>query len=131
MKYFLFILIATGLFQKAGAQLTGKIIASDSATIPFVNVSVLKSTDSSIVKSGLTGENGAYRISDIPPGSYKLRFSSIGYQVLYSAVFDVIKDQAENNFEIFIMQRDKKQLDEVIVRAAKPLFQQRPEGSDA
>ena len=122
------ILLLFCIFQHAAGQVRGKLITTDSLPVPFVNVSLLKYTDTSFVKAALTNENGIYRVENIPEGKYLLRYSSVGYQTWDSPAFELTSDKKDIDLGILVMKENKKQLEEVIVRAEKPLFQQKPEG---
>jgi iron complex outermembrane recepter protein len=128
MKLFFFSISLLCFFQKVTGQVSGKLITADSLPIPFVSVGVIKSTDSSFVKAAFTNENGVYQMNDIPAGKYMLQVSSIGYSVWYSPVFELTGTQNKKDFGVQVMIKESKQLEEIVVRADKPLFQQKPEG---
>jgi len=65
-------------FLHSFGQVTGKFITTGSAPIPFANVLLLKSMDSSLVKAALTDEKGVFRMEPIGAGQYILRFSAVG-----------------------------------------------------
>ena len=48
--------------------------------IPYANVIVTSSSDSSVLYGSITDEEGNFRITDINPGNYEVKFSFIGYQ---------------------------------------------------
>ena len=48
--------------------------------LPFVNVAVLDSVDSSFVKGGSTNFDGLYEVNEVPAGAYLLRVNATGYQ---------------------------------------------------
>ena len=129
MKIFLFNLLFFSLAQTAFGQVLGKITTVDGQPIPFANVLLLKSSDSSLVKAGLTNEEGVYQLENTLPGKYMIRLSSIGYQTWSSPVFELTASLKSKDFGAQVMLEDKKQLGEVVVRAEKPLYQQKPEGT--
>ncbi|SFE17875.1 Outer membrane receptor proteins, mostly Fe transport [Chitinophaga sp. CF118] len=108
------------LSQNTFGQVSGKLITAAGQPIPFANVLLLK--DSTIVKATLTDENGLYHMDGITPGKYNLRFSSIGYQILNSPLFEL------GDSGVYTLQEDPKLLGEIVVKAEKPLFQQQPDG---
>jgi iron complex outermembrane receptor protein len=116
------------LLQNAFGQISGKLVAADGKPLMFANVSLLKAADTEIVKNTQTNADGIYRIENAPAGSYKLRLSSIGYQTWDSPVFEIGVRSANKHLGTTVMQETTRQLGEVVIRASKPLYQQRPDG---
>lgn len=116
MRCLLFLLC---LSQSASGQLSGKLATTGGQPVPFANVLLLK--DSTLAKAVLTDEKGAYMIDGILPGTYTLRFSSVGYQT-----WDSTLSSFNHDLGTHIML--PKLLGEVVVKAEKPLFQQQPDG---
>lgn len=106
-------------------QVSGRLVTAGGQPISSANVLLLRSADSGFVKAALTDESGGYRIERMVPGSYFLRYSSVGYRTFSSPVFDsVVK-----NWGTVVLQADTSQLSAVVVRAEKPLFQQQVNGT--
>jgi iron complex outermembrane receptor protein len=129
MKTLLNILLSFCLLQNSFCQVSGKLVTAGNQPIPFANVLLLKNDDSTLVKAVLTNEKGDYQMENIVRGKYFLRYSSVGYQNLESQTFDLTDTGQEKDFGTIVMKEDDKQLDEVVVRAQKPLFSQQPEGT--
>ena len=89
MKIILVNFLLFCILQNAFGQVSGKLTAANNQPIPFANILLLTSRDTSLVKAGLTNENGVYRFENISPGSYILRLSSAGYQSWDSPVFEI------------------------------------------
>lgn len=84
----------------------------------YVNVAILDSADSSIVKSGATDFDGDFVIASVPAGAYLLRISFMGYQSRY------LPFRVENNVTlgtIFLMPA-ATMLKTVNVTAQRPLY---------
>ena len=94
------------------------IDAETSEPLPFVNLAVLDSVDSTFVKGGVTDFEGSFTLSGIPQGNMILRVSSIGYET-FTKRFTVT-----NNTDLGVMKLYKGaiSLDEVVVTAEKPLY---------
>lgn len=86
--------------------------------LPFVNVAVLDSIDSTFVKGGISNMDGRFEISEVPQGSFLLRVSAIGYQN-FSMPFKMT-----NNTELgtLLIKQGVTSLNEVTVTAEKPLY---------
>ena len=121
--------LATGLFPTAGsAQVSGQLTTTTGNPIPLANVLLLEGKDSALVKAALTDEKGSYRIGNIRPGKYVLRYSSMGYQTQLSDTFTLTATRMGIDFGVLVMQEHPKELNEVVVRAEKPLIRQQPGG---
>ena len=94
------------------------IDAENSEPLPFVNLAVLDSIDSTFVKGGVTDFEGSFTLQGIPQGNMILRVSSIGYET-FTKRFTVT-----NNTDLGVMKLYKGaiSLDEVVVTAEKPLY---------
>lgn len=66
--------------QSAGTSgLSGTITDPSGAAIPNVTVT-LTSNDTNQVRNAITGGDGQYKFTLLPPGSYKARFSAMGFK---------------------------------------------------
>ena len=94
------------------------IDAETNEALPFVNLAVLDSVDSTFVKGGVTDFEGSFTLQGIPQGNMILRVSSIGYET-FTKRFTVT-----NNTDLGVMKLYKGaiSLDEVVVTAEKPLY---------
>ena len=86
--------------------------------VAYVNLALLDSEDSSLVKGTITDINGAFEFKDIPQGEYLLRVSAIGYKNFMLPV------KVENNTALgtLKMQPGATTLKEVKVTAERPLY---------
>ena len=127
MKIRIIIFFMFCILQNNFCQVSGKLTTAKGQPVPFANI-LLLNVDSSLVRATLTNEKGIYQFENIRPGKYILRYSSVGYQGWDSPLFELVYGD-NKDFGIQIMKEDNKQLDEVIVRAEKPLYQQQPGGT--
>ncbi len=102
---------------------TFKVVGSlrDSVTgefLPYVNVSILDSVDSTFVKGASTNMDGYFEISDIHAGGYFLRVSAIGYQNIFRP-FHVSNNTALGTIRL---KQGATSLNEVVITASKPLY---------
>jgi hypothetical protein len=78
----MFLIVAAGvvLAQSAGtAGLTGTITDPSGAAVPNVTVT-LTSNDTNQVRTAMTGGDGQYKFTLLPPGAYKVRFAANGFK---------------------------------------------------
>ncbi|GAB3642515.1 TonB-dependent receptor domain-containing protein [Spirosoma arcticum] len=129
MKTVLANLILFWMSPIAFGQVSGQLTTIAGHPIPFASVLLLRSVDSLLVKATLTNDAGFYRFDTTASGMYRLRAGSLGYQPWHSPVFELTATQRAKDFGTQVMKDDTKQLGEVIVRAAKPLYQPITEGT--
>lgn len=105
------------------AQLSGKLETALHEPVPFANVLLLSAVDSSLIKGTLTSETGSYTLENIPNGSYRLRFSAIGFVTLTTNNFSfpLSRDEVSNTY---VLLEDVQHLDEIVVVGEKPLYEQ-------
>jgi iron complex outermembrane receptor protein len=123
MKRIHLILFSIVVCQTSYAQLSGKLETSTHDPVPFANVLLLSAIDSSLTKGTLTNESGEYHIDDIPKGDFLLRFSAVGFTTFTTGRFSFPLSERESA-KTFMMSEDLMQLDEVVVRGEKPLYEQ-------
>lgn len=119
---FLFLLtFSVHLFGQSKFEITGSVIDNNRNILPFVNILLLKSIDSSFVKGEVATENGKFSFNQIEEGDYLILASMIGYRSTYSSTFHL-----KNDYQLDIILLDQGEaLDEVIIQADKPLYQQK------
>ena len=92
--------------------------ADNNEFLPFVNVAVLDSIDSTFVKGGISNMDGVFEIAEVPQGAFLLRVSAIGYQN-FSLPFNVTNN---TNLGTLKIKQGVTSLNEVTVTAEKPLY---------
>ena len=122
------LIIVSGLFlfsQLMSAQQTvkGRVLGDDGNVLPFANALLLNSVDSKLVKGAVTDQNGNFMLENVPAGTYILTASFIGYNSQSSDPFELKVNATYTVPSITIS--ESVGLDEVTVRAKKPLYQQK------
>ncbi|MBO6027458.1 MAG: carboxypeptidase-like regulatory domain-containing protein [Bacteroidales bacterium] len=92
--------------------------ADNGEFLPYVNVAVLDSIDSTFVKGGISNLDGRFEITEVPQGSFLLRVSAIGYEN-YVHPFKV-----NNNTDLGTLRLKSGMisLGEVTVSAERPIY---------
>nr|WP_294793074.1 outer membrane beta-barrel family protein [uncultured Mucilaginibacter sp.] len=120
----LFFFIGAGTAQAQTNKVTGTIKDGTSKPVEFATVSLLRATDSTIVKGALTDEKGAYFFDNIAKGSYLIKATSVGYAKGRSAAFT-----ADGTTQIAVptitLAEAPKTLNAVNITAAKPLIERK------
>lgn len=104
-------------------KITGTIQDNNGTGVPYATV-VLLDADSSLVKGEISNGDGIFMISTSKTGTFKLVASSVGYSNYTSESFSLEKGQSKN-FGTIKMSEDVEQLEEVVIEAEKPLFEQK------
>ena len=91
--------------------------SKDNLPLPYLNVTLKKQADSAMVQGTITNEEGRFTIAGIPPGSYIIQATYMGYN-MYA------KQQLVGSLSTFLdlgvigLQPDSRMLNEVVVTAA-------------
>ncbi|KAA3621299.1 MAG: hypothetical protein DWQ02_28055, partial [Bacteroidetes bacterium] len=119
-----FILLVFSLNLSGQASVEGTIVSDEGEKVEFINVFLLNSTDSSLVKMELSEANGSYRFHKIDSGEYRIKVTGIGYEDVLTPSF-VLTEKEDKKFEDIIVQQATLVLDAIEVVAKRPLLEQR------
>ncbi|MGM0580878.1 MAG: TonB-dependent receptor domain-containing protein [Bacteroidota bacterium] len=117
------ILFWTHQFVQAQNKITGTVKDSKNAPLSFSNVVILQPKDSALVTGTVSDANGNFEIRNIENGNYILQTLMIGYQASSQTV--EITNQKPSVTLNIIMNVDTRNLDEVVVKAKKPLYEKK------
>eukprot|EP01133_Synstelium_polycarpum_P016388 gene16388-19500_t len=81
-------------WQKPG-KVTAEAVDENGTSLPFVQVTLKNSRDSSTLKAVLADDKGHFSF-EIPAGKYLIELRMMGYGTVYSKVFDIINGQTES-----------------------------------
>ncbi|CAN5137914.1 outer membrane beta-barrel family protein [soil metagenome] len=119
-------LTLTGLVSQAQTnnKISGVIKETTSAqTLSGVTVTLIKANDSSIVKIGVTDQQGSFTFENPKPGTYKIMSTAAGYSKSYSDAVAFVG--ADISLGTLGVQRETKTLKEVSVTSKKPLIERK------
>lgn len=124
-KRFVFLfLILTKLTTYAQINVQGSVTDDKNQPVPFASIALISAKDSALIKGALTTENGSYTIPSVSAGDYRILASSVGFDKTYSQVF-AIKEDSKNAQVDIILKEASKMLNEAVVTATRPLFEQK------
>ena len=115
-------MISCALFAQSG-NITGQILTQDGKAADFVNVLLLQSSDSSLVKMELSEENGSYEFRSLDGGEYFIKVTGISYSDYSTASFS-LANKERKVMPVITMEVMATVLDAVEVVARKPLLEQ-------
>ncbi|KQC00070.1 outer membrane beta-barrel family protein [Pedobacter sp. Hv1] len=109
--------------QLAAGKVTGKLVDENTQALPFVQVSLKRSTDSTLVKTLLADDKGHFAFEPTI-GKYFIEFKMMGYIETYSKVFNILAGQTEllGTIEIKLA---TTQLAQIHVSAVLPFVERR------
>ncbi|MGC1204683.1 MAG: carboxypeptidase-like regulatory domain-containing protein [Flavobacteriaceae bacterium] len=89
---FILLFISIFSFSQSQNKVTGLISDTTNQGIAYVNVLLIKASDSTLTKGTITSEKGAYTIDNIACGNYMIMSSYVGYKTAYSKPFYLDSD---------------------------------------
>lgn len=110
-------------------SITGRVTTADRKPIPAVNVLLLSTHDTSLIKGCIANEAGEFAIERVAPGKYFLRYTAIGFRTCNSFPFELGTVDGKKSLPVQVMETQARQLQEVVVQAQKPLYQQQIYGT--
>jgi iron complex outermembrane recepter protein len=121
MKKILFVILTNmvGISIVQSQTITGKV-NSNNKLIEGVTILLLNAKDSSIAKAALSDTNGLYIFENIQSNQYLLKVNLNGKQPYFSNVFFI--DSGANKSIETISLKELKNLEEVVVKSAKPFI---------
>jgi len=120
----LFFLTCTGVAQAQTSKITGTINDATAKPVEFATVSLLRATDSTIVKGALSDEKGTYFFDNVAKGSYFIKTTSVGYVNGLGKTFTA-DGTAQVAVPAITMAEAAKALNAVNITAAKPLIERK------
>lgn len=114
-------LLNTAIAQTS-STIKGKISDNTGKALQSVTVSLLKSTDSSLVKADVTDANGVFEMVYGKEGKYLLSYVMIGFERTYSPAFEVKNGQGFDAGNITLQPAATK-LQDVTVTSRKPMIE--------
>jgi hypothetical protein len=108
--------------QSTSNGITGRVFQAEGEGVPFANVFLLSSTDSSMVKGVAADAAGAFVIEDISHGSFVIMASMVGFKKAYSPRLTYVGTSIV--LPDLLLSADVVSLAEVQVVAQKPFIEQ-------
>jgi len=118
------ILISFLFFQFGYSQeykVKGNVLDSEGAGIAFASLAIYSSSDSALLKTGVTDANGGFSISGVVAGSYYLSASFVGYNRFDSPVFQI--QHGDKDLGTITLNSGNVQLDAVDIIASKAVVE--------
>ena len=124
-KLILFGLYVLPCLSYGQLQVSGIAITESGEGIPFASVLLLDPLDSSLIKGQVTNESGHYRLEDISAGDYFIKISSVGYLDFSTPIFKIKEANSPYKLGKIKLYENVALLNDVVVKAKKPLYEQK------
>ncbi|GAA4337683.1 TonB-dependent receptor [Flaviaesturariibacter amylovorans] len=119
LLYLVLFLLPAGFLHAQSLQ--GRLTDEKGTPLAYANIALLRA-DSSLAAGAMTGTDGRFTIKAPAAGSYRLRYTAIGYRDLVSATRAI---SADTDLGTLALKADGKQLDEVTVQSLRPAIEQK------
>ena len=124
MKKLLIVTIAVFVVltgNQAQSRISGKITSKDEGALEFVNVLLMNTADSSLIKGAFTNAEGSYEFDNISSGFFFVKASMVGYGEGSSSTF---RFDGQSELEVPEIQLSEGiELEEVVVATARPFIE--------
>lgn len=119
----LIVILSWNTFVSAQSKIEGQLVNAKTEPLSFASLILLNVADSSFVKGEISDTNGKFTINNLQSGHYLLMCSSMGYK---KSTLSKIEIQPQKNVDLgsLVVEEETRELDEVVVDANKPLFEQ-------
>jgi outer membrane receptor protein involved in Fe transport len=106
--------------SNAAGSVSGSVVSKQTKKpIEMVNVAILNASTNTIVTGSVTDAKGAYKVGEVPPGTYVAKASILGYESGLSKVFTVDASHADVRLPSFALDETEVSLNEVTVTSSK------------
>jgi len=130
--FFWLLLLSASFFTTQGfaqemnaGKISGRIINHNQTPASFATVTLLKATDSALVKGAISDTSGAYHFENIPFGNYLVAVSVAGMKA-YTKPFTLGNGNNDIIIPVITLESNTKLLTDVQVKAIKPFIQHKP-----
>ena len=115
----------TAIAQVKTGKILGTVKTGQDKTVAGATISLLKSTDSSVVKVVTAANDGKYDFQDIAPGKYLILVTAAGHVKTYSPIFELTETASDISLKPIEVATSVQSLSAVTVTAKRPLIEQK------
>ena len=108
-----------GQIPAGPGRITGLVTNEAGEPLAAVAITIRSAVDSALVTGEMTGANGRFRVDGLPPGSYLLRVSFIGFKPRSSEVIELSRDAPVKDLGEIRLEVSAIALDAVVAEAER------------
>ena len=132
MKHLFILLTAMSISIVSLAQNTGKVTGSikdggNQKIIDAATISLLKSSDSMLVKTAITDKQGNFVFENLKDGNYLVCASSLGHSKVFSNSSSLTREQPSVHVGVLQLIPSNENLKEVVIETKKPFIERKPD----
>src|SRR4030095_6050191 len=101
------------------------LIDGSAKTIESSTITLLKASDSSVVKINAADKNGNFKFENVADGKYIVSVSAVGHQKGHSQIFEITPERSVVDLKTIELIPQTKSLSGVTVTSRKPLIEQK------
>ena len=117
---------AFGFLQaQDSGRISGKVLDPDGATLPYANILLNATKDSTLVKVEVSDDDGNFTFFNIPAGDYFVSMSYVGMSDYSGSAF-ALRQGEKKTLEDIQVENVGEELDEVTVTAKRPMIEVKP-----
>ena len=117
------ITLTTNIAFAQTANITGKTSTENKSPLALVTVSLLKKSDSSLVKVAVSNDVGNFTIDNITSGNYLLRFTNVGFEQMFLPIDSLQFNSNLIDIKNVVLNKTIQSLTTHTVIAKKPMIE--------
>lgn len=106
-------------------KVSGALVNDQGKPLDYATVSLLRASDSTVVKGALSNDAGVYVFTNIKAGNYIIKASVVGYQKAVSKSFSVPANASQVTAPALNLHTGSTELKGVTITATKPLIERK------
>ncbi|AYL98401.1 outer membrane beta-barrel family protein [Mucilaginibacter celer] len=110
---------------KPAAKVSGSLVNEQGKPLDYASVSLLRASDSTLVKGALSNDAGVYVFDNIKAGNYVIKATVVGYKKAVSKAFTVAENSTHVTAPALNMHAGATELKGVTITASKPLVERK------
>ncbi len=112
-------------YAQNASKISGVIKDGNEKTLESATISLIKASDSSVVKVAIGDKSGRYQFENIASGKYLVNVSATGHDAGFSSLVEVKEGIEAIEVPVIVLQPATKSLGGVVVTSKKPLIEQK------
>lgn len=111
--------------QQTTLSISGKVENNQKSAITAATIQLLKTADSSVIRTSATDESGHFAFKNLNAGQYLVKATGVGFKDEYSKPIEMTASSAAVNLPTITLQSKSGSLQEVTVISRKPMVEQK------